>query len=984
MDPERTRIRDDLRGLIKGEVRCDEVFLQLYSTDASIYQIRPLAVVMPRTTSDVAAIVQYAAEHQIPVHARGAGSGLAGESLGPGLVVDFSKHMRRVLSVSAETVRVQPGVVLERLNSVLRPRRRQFGPDPSLAHVTTMGSVVAIDAAGSHWLHHGSARRHVISLEVVLADGQVIEVGREPFPTPDDSGDGRRIVLTRRVGTLLAREADLIAARQPPSRVNRSGYNLSGVLAEGHLHLAQLLSGSEGTLALITEATLGTVLLPPHRGVLLLFFDRMEAAARAVEDVVATAPGACDLMDRRHLKLACEANADYERIIPARAEAMLLVEHEGETEDEVRAKLLEVATIAEARAAGIVGSRHSLDEAEIEFFWKLARRVVPTLYRMKGSARPVPFVEDMVVPPRALPTFLGELHRILNRHQVTASLYGHVGHGQLHVRPFMDLSLPEEVARLPALASDLYEAVFAVGGAISGEHGDGLSRTAFVKRQYGELFDVFCELKRIFDPQNILNPGKIVGSDDLALVSNLRPVPASPLVPRPPEKDDHAPPGDVVQLELEWSPVELARVVQSCNGCGSCRLQAQPQRMCPMFRFAPREEASPRAKANLMRGLLTGDLPGTAVSEDDFKEIADLCVHCHMCRMECPASVDIPKLMLEAKAAYLAANGASFREWALSRWDSLSRIGGVIRPLANWVLGNRQTRWMLEKAIGLSRYRQLPRFAPRSFLRVAARRRLTRPPKSAGRRVAYFFDTYVNFFDPALGESLIRVLEHNGIAVYVPPFQRASGMGLIAAGEVEAARRLAVHNVRLLADAVRHGFEVVTTEPSALMAMAHDYLSLLEDDDVQLVAHHAHDASEYLWQLHRESALKTDLRPISARIAYHLPCHLSALDVGPAGERLLKLIPEMSVERVEKGCSGMAGLFGLRREQFRNSLRAGRPLITALRQSAVDAGTSECTACRMQIGQGTPLPTVHPVKVLAAAYGLISPDTMWDAWFPVR
>ena len=406
MDQQRARIHEDLRGLLAGEVRCDDVFLELYSSDASIYQIKPLGVVLPRSTEDVVAALQYAADRQLPVHARGAGTGLAGESLGPGLVIDFSKHLRRVVSTGDDTVRVQPGVVHERLNAYLRPLGRLFGPDPAMSHVTTMGSVIALDASGSHWPRYGSARRHVVSLEVVLADGQVMEVGRERILPSEGNGEpNRRRDLVSRLTELIDREQDVIERHQPRSLVNRSGYHLSGVLEDGQLDLARLLTGSEGTLAVITEATLATQPIPRHSGIAILFFDRLESAARAVMEILPFNPSACDLMDRRHLTLARETDMRYHLLIPPQAEAMLLVERDGQDQAEVHDRLSQIVDRVRRRKKLAFDARQVFDIEEMDMFWQLARRVAPTLQRVKGSSRPLPFVEDFAVPVDGLPDF---------------------------------------------------------------------------------------------------------------------------------------------------------------------------------------------------------------------------------------------------------------------------------------------------------------------------------------------------------------------------------------------------------------------------------------------------------------------------------------------------------------------------------------------------------------------------------------------------
>lgn len=984
MDQQRARIQEDLRGLLIGEVRCDDVFLQLYASDASIYQIKPLGVVMPRTTADVVAAVRYASDNELSIHARGAGTGLAGESLGPGLIIDFSRHLRRIVQTDAETVRVQPGVVHERLNDHLARFGRQFGPDPAMSSVTTLGSVIALDSSGSHWLKHGSARRHVQSLQVVLADGTALEVGQEPLPPtppPRETPSGepppdRRVDMVSRLAELLSREAGLIERKQPRSLVNRCGYHLHGVLTKGSLDVARLLVGSEGTLALVTEATLATQPLARHRGLAVLLFDRVDNALRAAQEIVPMNPSACDLMDRRHLSLARETDSRYDTLIPANTESLLLVEHEGDDPAEVRNRVQLITDRIRRRRRLAFDSRQVFEPAEVELYWQLARKVVPTLYRLKGSTRPLPFVEDIAVPPASLPAFLVNLQNILKRHQVTASVFGHVGHGQLHVRPFLDLTDAADVQKIQDLATDLYEAVFAVQGTISGEHATGLSRTQFIRQQYGELYDVFREVKRIFDPRNVFNPGHVIGDDAGLMLRNLRPAAMSALPPTAATNGETVPAEEpprkpVIELQLAWSPGEMAAMTRNCNGCGTCRLQSSDTRMCPVFRFAPAEEASPRAKANLMRGILSGDLDPSALASDELKAVADLCVNCHQCRLECPAGIDIPKLMLEAKAAYVADNGLRFGDWLLTHMDLIGTLGNMISPLANWSIGNRTMRWLIEKTLGIAQGRKLPRHAPRSFIRRAARRRLTRPTRRSGRKVLFFVDVYANYYDTQLAEALVSVLEHNGIAVYVHPGQWSSGMSMLTLGAADRIRRVAEHNVALLADAVRQGYHIVTTEPAAALCLNREYLAFVNDDDARLVSQNSSEACTYLWRLHATGGLQLDFKPINATLGYHTPCHLKALDVGTPGMNLLRLIPGLSIQRLEKGCSGMAGTFGLKRENYRSSLRAGWGLISALRDGSVQAGATECSSCKMQMEQGTSKPTVHPLKLMAQAYGLL-------------
>ncbi|MEM7315254.1 MAG: anaerobic glycerol-3-phosphate dehydrogenase subunit C, partial [Planctomycetota bacterium] len=598
-------------------------------------------------------------------------------------------------------------------------------------------------------------------------------------------------------------------------------------------------------------------------------------------------------------------------------------------------------------------------------------------------------VEDIAVPPDALPDFIKRSQDILKRHQVIASLFAHAGHGQLHLRPFLNLANPDDVNRMQRLATDLYEIVLDANGTIAGEHGNGLSRSWFVRKQYPRLYPVFRELKRIFDPVGILNPGKVTESEPLQLMKSLRPVTVAP--PRPdkvtepgaavetePEMGDAASKSDKTQeangaldLLLNWNETEVALAARSCNGCGSCRTQGSAMRMCPIFRFAPAEEASPRAKANMMRGIFTGTISPEQLADDELKQVADLCVNCHQCRDECPAGVDIPKLMIEYKAQYVATNGLTFSDWILSRLDLLAPIASRLRPFANYAIGNRRMRWLLERITGLAQGRKLPRIATRPFLAIAKRRRLTRPERSGGQKVLYFTDLYANWFDLDIAEAFVHVFQHNGVSVYVPPTQIQSGMSLIAIGAIEKAKELAATNIAMLADAVRQGYHIVTAEPSAALCLTREYPNMFDDDDVRLISENTSEACSYLWRMHQRGQLELDFKPLNLTVGYHLPCHSRALGEGTPAEHLLRLIPGLVVRSLDKGCSGMAGTYGLKRENYRNSLRAGWPLISAIREPSLHVGATECSTCKMQMEQGTSKPTVHPLKLLAFAYGVM-------------
>jgi FAD/FMN-containing dehydrogenase/Fe-S oxidoreductase len=959
VDEQQQRIAEDLSGALEGELRFDPLTLAMYSTDASLYQLRPVGVAYPRCREDVVVLARYAQEHDLPLIARGAGSGVAGGALGRGLVIDFSRHLTAIESVQSDTVRVQCGLVRDRLNDRLREVGRYFPPDPSNTGVTTVGGMLGVDAAGSHAVRVGSTRDYVESLEVVLPGGDCFEVGREPLPVPEGNGatDGRKRSIVSRLSHLVRENEALIQERQPPLMRNCSGYHLRSVLAPGELHLPRLLVGSEGTLALFTAATLDTSPLPAQRGVILLLFGQLESAIRTVQAVIDQQPSACDLLDRRILSLAREEDPRFAEIIPITAEAALIVEQTGFTERQVRDRLRMVCDAARDQDPRVAVGRQAFTFEDVEFLWTLPKRVVPLLARLQGDERPVPLVEDIAVPPETLHEFLVKAQRILQRHQLTASLYAHAASGQVHLRPFMPGPREEDAPRIESFARDLYEVVFAVRGSISGEKGDGLSRTAFIRSQYGPLYRVFQQVKEVFDPHNLLNPAKIISNDQHATIRHFRPAGAA---------------APLVGLQLQWEESSLPETSMLCNGCGACRSHDTSLRMCPFFRLDPIEEASPRAKANVMRGFANGTLDPRDMTGDGMKRLANLCFNCKQCQIECPSHVDIPHLMIEAKAGYVAANGLSRADWILSRAHSFGRLGCSMAPLANRALGSPFMRWWLERMLGIARRRKLPTFARRSFLRGLDRELtdpqcISRDPKS----VVYFVDGYANYHDPQLGQALLAIWRHNGVPVHVPREQTASGMAMISAGDLEAARELAQRNLRVLSELARDGHTIVCTEPAAAVCLRQEYPRAIDHPDVTTVAAQVMEAGEYLWTLHAAGRLRTDFRPLDLQVGYHLPCHVQALQRGTPLLELLKLIPGLTVHRIEQGCSGMAGAFGLTRQNYEASLEIGAGLIRRLQGDDLTIGATECSSCKIQMEQGTTTPTLHPLKLLALAYGLM-------------
>ncbi|GAC1463934.1 MAG: FAD-binding and (Fe-S)-binding domain-containing protein [Isosphaeraceae bacterium] len=971
MDERRARIHDDLRGALEGELRFEPLERAGYALDASLYEIDPLGVIVPRTELDVVTTVRYAAENGIPIHARGAGTGLAGGAIGPGLVIDFSKYLRRVVEIQPDRVVVQPGVVLDVLNAQLAPLGRRIGPDPVGSEVATVGGMVGLDAAGPCSLRYGTTGDHVERMRVVFAGGETAELGRELWPVFDDEPTDFKGTVVRKLGALVRRNMDLLVRKAPRSPRNRAGYALARAATGVGIHLARLLVGAEGTLALVTEVSLRTVPIPAARTAVLLPFARIVDAAGAATECLDASPTACDLYDWRTIHLAREVSPQFREWIAESAESVVVLLFEGDDPEEVSsraARLTErIGRVGRLVADPVLTSRRP----DCDRLLAIRKAVEPHMMRMKGRARPVSFVDDVAVPPQHLQEMLQRLQNIMRAHEVSWTFDANAGHGQLHPRPFLDLTDPRDLAKIEALAVDVHEAALDLGGTVSGENGCGLVRTQFLRRQFGDLLPVFREVKDAFDPLNLLNPGKVIGDDPHLMLRDLRRYSPSSSHAETPAAPPVEIPEPVLVPLLRWADRGVAETASACNGCGVCRSREPGLRMCPTFRAQRAEESTPRAKANLIRQLMTGMIDPRLWGSEEFQRNADLCTHCNLCRKECPSDVDVSSLMLEAKAAYVENHGLAPGDWALSRVEMWSRIASRLPILSNALLASGPARWVLERLLGLSRLRRLPRAHRTPFTRRAARLGLTRArPHEPGPRVVYFVDVYANYFDQDLAESVVAILRQAGVNVFIPSRQRGSGMPSLVVGDVDHARELALANLRVLGNAVRDGYTIVCSEPTAALMLRQEYFKLTDDLDATLVAENTREIGQYLTGLEARGQLGAPHIPFRAKVGYHQPCHLRGLDVGTPGLDLIRKIPEIDVEFIDRGCSGMAGTYGLHRDHFRNSLRAGNGLLSRLRDPDIELGSTECSACRVQMEQSAPKRTLHPIKLLSLGYGL--------------
>ncbi|VTU00692.1 fad fmn-dependent dehydrogenase : D-lactate dehydrogenase (Cytochrome) OS=Pirellula staleyi (strain ATCC 27377 / DSM 6068 / ICPB 4128) GN=Psta_2342 PE=4 SV=1: FAD_binding_4: FAD-oxidase_C: Fer4_8: CCG [Gemmataceae bacterium] len=977
MDPK--QITDDLRGAYRGALAFDALTRGLYATDASPFQVAPLAVAVPEDAADVAALVRYCAEHNIPVVPRGGGTGVAGESLGPAVVLDLSVKFKRIGAVTGDRVTAEPGVTCEALNRELARHGRRFAPDPASAATCTVGGMVATNASGGNAFRHGYTRDHVCGLDVVLDDGSPAVLGDDPKAQASERLEQIRTATAE----LLAANRAAIEQHRPRTAFNRCGYVLHDVLAADGPDLVKLLVGSEGTLAVTTAATLRTVPLPGGTCVALVGFPTLDAAVRAGTDLRHFEPVACDLLDRRLLSVTRRGGPDGFGPVPPAVGAALVVTFEADTERE-----------ASERASGAIETlrhRHLLrvlagptrDPEGVARVRAFRGTAVSGLYGLAGGARPLAFVEDVGVPVESLPAYLAGVQDALKRHELTASFLIHALTGQVHTRPLVDLNDPADRAKLWPAAEDIHALALALGGTVSTQHGTGLARTPWVERQYGPVYAVFRELKRVFDPKNVLNPGKIVGPDPSREAWPLRVVVGDGTLEvgkngtaaggAPGSGPTSNPPSPIPLLV--WKDSSPAQEVAKCSGCGDCRTANPARRMCPVFRATGDEAASPRAKPNLLRVLAD---PAVATPEE-VRAVAALCVNCKMCRDECDARVNVPKLMIETKAALHAEHGLGWNEWAQARMEGLSVLGSNFAPVVNTLLGRLGARWVLEKLLGVSRHRRLPAFTLRNFFRRARGAGLSKkrvpgrppPPEFRTGRVAYFVDVYAAYTDPMIAEATVAVLHHNGVEVYVPPRQVGCGMGALAVGDLETAREHAVRNVRALADLVREGYRVVCSEPTAALMLSQDYPDLLDDPDTAAVAAATVELTAYLAELHAAGRLRTDFRALDLTLGHHVPCHVKALRGAPAGPGLLSLIPGLRVRTIDVGCSGMAGQWGLMAANREASLAAGAPVLAELNRPGLIFGSTECSSCRIQLQDGTGKRTLHPVEYLALAYGLM-------------
>jgi FAD/FMN-containing dehydrogenase/Fe-S oxidoreductase len=943
------QIGSELASLVNGDVLIDIYNRVAFSTDASIYTIRPECVVAPKDEADVIAVVQYAHHNQIPVAPRGAGSGLAGESLSSGIVLDFRRYMNRIVNIgdNGQTAVCQPGVILDKLNEALAGYKKKIGPDPSSANRAVIGGVVANNATGAHFLQYGYIANYVRKVRAVLHDGSVAELRNDMSPDKIENPALRNIAC--QCVTLLVDNEELIAAAQPKTRRNRCGYTIQNICHNGRIDLARLMAGSEGTLAVFTEIELETVEVPAVAGLLQLEFASFESMAKAVPIIVSTGASACELMDQRLMTMARNAFAQYRDVLPEHCVATLLVEQVGGALKQVQEKMERTLDAAGHLSCGRM---EVLDAPRQAKLWKSRKDAVPLLNREKGSKHPVAFIEDVAVEPSLLDKYIAGLEGVCKKYDIPMAFYGHAGDGELHIRPYLDLTHPDDIKRMRDISEEVFELAWSLGGTISGEHADGLVRASFIQRQYGkEYYQLLCDIKNIFDPAGLLNPGKIVNSDPDIMQKNLRGIELEA--------------AGNFKTELEFADQQYRYEIEQCNGCGVC-LAAGAGRMCPVFRAMDEEISTPRGKANLLRNWLGGEMnKKDGYDIDSFRKILSLCVNCRMCSIECPAGVDTSKLIIETRAKLAKYSGFSITEFALSNNRWISILASTFAPWSNWIMKLSLTRRLLEKTMGFDRGRMFPEFERGSFLKKA-RRYLSQagPVVNPVDKVIYFVDSYARYNDHNMALAAINILRHFGIEVTVPD-QRPAPLPAYVYGNLTRARKDMQYNLQMLLPYVQKGYKIVCSEPSAAMFLK-DELPLLDNSrQAKAISSAAVELMEYL--NHFEiSNLKSQIRPVrnDDKIYYHAPCHLKSFN---GAKNTLEFFARLGIciNDLNGGCCGLAGTTGMQKKNCDLCSAIGRPLKETIEKSSPDYILTECAACKMQIEHLTGKSVIHPVTLLA-------------------
>jgi len=948
-------MNDDLYQALKkrvtGEVRFDRASRLMYSTDASIYEIEPIGVVLPKSHEDVFAAMEVTRDFKVPVLPRGGGTSLAGQTVGNAVILDMSKYLNRVLEVNTEErwARVEPGVVQEQINLHLRPMGFLFGPDTSTANRATLGGMMGNNSAGSHSIIYGKTIDHVLEMDVVFSSGE----GRTLREMKLEEAALR--------GGLEGRIADIVGAnraeidRRFPKIMRRvSGYNLDEFVRNGKFNLVKLMVGSEGTLATVHQAKVRIEPRPPATALCVVHFSDIVESIRASDIILPFKPAAIELIDDMIIKLG-RSSLEISRLmgfIEGNPAAVLLVEFYGENEAELRSKLDEMEAALKRNKSGYAYVR-AFDPAEQNNMWKVRKAGLGLLLGMKGERKPIAFVEDCAVEPSKLPEFFVRFRDVIHKYNTSAGYYGHASVGCLHIRPLINTKDARDIQVMKNMTDEIADLVVEFGGGMSGEHGDGLARSHLNEKLFGsQLYKAFRDVKSAFDPEHRMNPGKIVNAPPMT--ENLR------------YGTEYRTLG--INTHYDFSREGgLATAIELCNGAGVCRKKNEGT-MCPSYMVTMEDKHSTRGRANLMREILSGKLPALEFTGEGLYDALDLCLECKGCKAECPSNVDMAKLKYEFLAHYNEANGTPLRSRMFANIHLLSQLASAWPSMANWTLTNRTLRRTLDRFVGIDARRKLPLFASQTFESWFAKRN-----KSSGSgaksgtsgKVVLFHDTFINYNYPDIGKAATQLLEAAGYEVRLAE-RKCCGRPMISKGLAESARENADFNVRQLHPFVENGYSIVGCEPSCILTFRDEYPDLVKGHQVADVAKASFLLEEFIVKEKQAGRWKLEFKRQQVKALLHGHCHEKAL----IGSRYLKeaLALAYPVEEVDSGCCGMAGSFGYEKEHYDVSIAIGRRrLFPAVEKNPEAIVVAPGISCRQQVEHATGRRPLHPAEALVKA-----------------
>jgi len=945
-----------LREALRGEVRFDKVSRALYSTDASVYQIFPLGVVVPMDRDDVIAAVRMAARFRCPITMRGGGTSQAGQAIGSGIQIDISKHYNRLLELNVEErwCRVEPGIVLDELNALLKPHNLRFAPDVSTASRATIGGMMANNSSGARSVYYGKTIDHVLEQTVLFADGAIRELKPLQGEDLENACEGDTIPaqgyrLMRRLGAELAEEVE---ARFPKVLRRVMGYNLDEFRDPAVCDLSKLLVGSEGTLAVILEAKLRLVPLPKAKAVVAIQFGELLDALGATPAILAHKPAAVEVMDAfilGHTRLNPALHRQRETFIDGEPGALLCVEFYGDSTAELTPRLAELERDLRERG---MGDRfyHATDAAAQARIWGIRESALGLSMSMKDDNKSLSFVEDTAVAPEKLRDYIDRFLQLIRKHQTSAGIYAHASVGCLHVRPVVNMKTEEGVAKFKTIADDVANLVLEFGGALSGEHGDGMVRSPYIRQMFGErIHEAFREIKRTFDPAGIMNPGKIV--DPPPLTANLRYGAGYVTLPQPASYFSYDEYGG------------FSNAVEMCSGLGACRKKLDGT-MCPSYMATRDEQHTTRGRANVLRLAMAGRLGEAGLHEKGVKEVLDLCLECRACKTECPVGVDMARF----KSEYLAATwdrdgGPSLRARTLGNAGTLARIGSAFAPISGVIANLAPVRHVNSWVTGIDPRRPVPRWQRRTL-----RDRVQQLDPSAAHALL-FVDTFTNHYDPEIGEAALRLLRAGGAGPIALAPNVCCGRPMISQGLLSDARELARQNTARLYALAESGKPLVVCEPSCLSALREDAPDLLRGEEqarARAVGRAAVLLEEFLLERCPSLVFENESETVK-EIVLHGHCHQKSMGLTAPSAALLAKVPGAKVTTLDAGCCGMAGSFGYVHYDVSKTIAEQRllPAVRMLQPGSVLVASG--TSCRHQVHDlaGGAAEAIHPAILLS-------------------